>query len=277
MFGHTKTPIPRPPSRVVAFHRRGKKPHPGVLSTTLTMVRASSRARARRRRAGAAVETTAREGIVVPFVHRSFGRSVGRSLARSLGRSLGRRVRSAARRARASTSRSCVPGARARARGRETDASEARVIERVHRNDAFDDAVGDDVARARVAEAGQRKATSSGPAAAAATTHAERGGLGGGPVTTSDVHVLVVDDEENMSNGDVESVETVWVQGDDGVGGEEALELLRRGTEFHLLLTDVMMPGVDGPALLQIVRNDERLRDMPVVMMSANEHGESGV
>ena len=40
--------------------------------------------------------------------------------------------------------------------------------------------------------------------------------------------------------------------------GEEALELLRRGTEFHLLLTDVMMPGVDGPALLQIERNDER-------------------
>ena len=78
-----------------------------------------------------------------------------------------------------------------------------------------------------------------------------------------------------MSNGDVESVETVWVQGDDGVEREEALELLRRGTEFHLLLTDVMMPGVDGPALLQIVRNDERLRDMPVVMMSANEHSET--
>ena len=77
-----------------------------------------------------------------------------------------------------------------------------------------------------------------------------------------------------MSNGDVESVETVWVQGDDGVERGEALSS-SPSTEFHLLLTDVMMPGVDGPALLQIVRNDERLRDMPVVMMSAAEHSET--
>jgi hypothetical protein len=38
--------------------------------------------------------------------------------------------------------------------------------------------------------------------------------------------------------------------------GQEALALLHAGTQFNLLLTDVMMPDVDGPTLLHYVRND---------------------
>ena len=130
--------------------------------------------------------------------------------------------------------------------------------------------------RARgVAETGTMRATSGDEATTTTTTHAERGGLGGGPVTTSDVHVLVVDDERICRTVTSSLLKRCGYRVTMASSGEEALELLRRGTEFHLLLTDVMMPGVDGPALLQIVRNDERLRDMPVVMMSANEHSET--
>ena len=50
--------------------------------------------------------------------------------------------------------------------------------------------------------------------------------------------------------------------------------MLASGTEFNLLLTDVMMPDVDGPALLHRVREDPDLHEMPVVMMSSNEHAE---
>ena len=56
--------------------------------------------------------------------------------------------------------------------------------------------------------------------------------------------------------------------------GREALALLERGIEFNLLLTDVMMPDVDGPALLHRVREDPDLFEMPVVMMSSNEHAD---
>lgn len=116
----------------------------------------------------------------------------------------------------------------------------------------------------------------SGDDATTTTTSAERGGgRGGGPVTTSEVHVLVVDDERICRTVTSSLLRRCGYRVTTASSGEEALELLRRGTEFHLLLTDVMMPGVDGPALLQIVRNDERLRDMPVVMMSANEHSET--
>ena len=94
-------------------------------------------------------------------------------------------------------------------------------------------------------------------------------------VRVADVHVLVVDDERICSTVTSLLLRNCGYRVTTASSGEEALELLRRGIEFHLLLTDVMMPGIDGPALLQIVRNDERLRDMPVIMMSANEHSET--
>ena len=57
--------------------------------------------------------------------------------------------------------------------------------------------------------------------------------------------------------------------------GEEAMALLERGTQFNLLLTDVMMPDVDGPTLLNYVRNNSLYQEMPVVMMSSNEHADT--
>ena len=56
--------------------------------------------------------------------------------------------------------------------------------------------------------------------------------------------------------------------------GQEALALLERNTSFNLLLTDVMMPDVDGPTLLHYVRTAPFYQEMPVVMMSSNEHAE---
>ena len=53
------------------------------------------------------------------------------------------------------------------------------------------------------------------------------------------------------------------------------MDLLERGTQFNLLLTDVMMPDVDGPTLLNYVRNNSFYQEMPVVMMSSNEHADT--
>ena len=55
--------------------------------------------------------------------------------------------------------------------------------------------------------------------------------------------------------------------------GLQAIEKLRShppGT-FDLVLTDVMMPDVDGMELLRHVRADAALSGVPVVLMSANE------
>ena len=48
--------------------------------------------------------------------------------------------------------------------------------------------------------------------------------------------------------------------------GEEALEILARGEEFALLISDVVMPGMDGPAMVQRAR--ETRPDLPILFMS---------
>jgi signal transduction histidine kinase/serine phosphatase RsbU (regulator of sigma subunit) len=58
--------------------------------------------------------------------------------------------------------------------------------------------------------------------------------------------------------------------------GRQALELLR-AEGADLVLADVMMPGLDGFGLLEAVREDERLRRTPFVMLSARAGEEAAV
>ncbi|MGK5683803.1 SpoIIE family protein phosphatase [Actinoplanes sp. URMC 104] len=58
--------------------------------------------------------------------------------------------------------------------------------------------------------------------------------------------------------------------------GRAALEAIRRFPP-DLLLTDVMMPRMDGFALVRAVRADEATRALPVIMLSARAGDESGV
>ena len=51
--------------------------------------------------------------------------------------------------------------------------------------------------------------------------------------------------------------------------------LSERGTQFNLLLTDVMMSDVDGPTLLHSRSQQPFYQEMPVVMMSSNEHADT--
>ncbi|WP_316238939.1 ATP-binding protein [Bradyrhizobium sp. SZCCHNR1015] len=58
--------------------------------------------------------------------------------------------------------------------------------------------------------------------------------------------------------------------------GVAALEAVRRRRP-DLVLTDVMMPGLDGFGLLRALRGDAQLRDIPVVMLSARAGEEAKV
>ncbi len=50
--------------------------------------------------------------------------------------------------------------------------------------------------------------------------------------------------------------------------GQTALPLLKSG-KFDFLVTDWNMPGMDGLTLLKSVRADENLKNMPVLMVTA--------
>jgi CheY-like chemotaxis protein len=51
-------------------------------------------------------------------------------------------------------------------------------------------------------------------------------------------------------------------------GGERALTKMRV-EQPDLVVLDVMMPGMDGPAILKRMRGDAELRHIPVVFMTA--------
>jgi signal transduction histidine kinase/CheY-like chemotaxis protein len=59
--------------------------------------------------------------------------------------------------------------------------------------------------------------------------------------------------------------------------GQEALEALRSGPRFDLVLSDVMMPRMDGMQLLAAIRSSEQLRRTPVVLLSARAGQEAAV
>jgi PAS domain S-box-containing protein len=59
-------------------------------------------------------------------------------------------------------------------------------------------------------------------------------------------------------------------------GGEEALAAARRARP-DLILTDVMMPGLDGFGLLEKLRGDPELRGVPVIVLSARAGDEAKV
>ena len=51
--------------------------------------------------------------------------------------------------------------------------------------------------------------------------------------------------------------------------GPEALQALAAGALPDLVLLDVMLPKIDGFALLKQIRADERLKGLPVVIVSS--------
>jgi CheY-like chemotaxis protein len=58
--------------------------------------------------------------------------------------------------------------------------------------------------------------------------------------------------------------------------GQEALDLVRAG-KFDLVLLDVMMPEMNGYQVLQYMKADRALRDIPVIMISAMDEIDSVV
>ncbi len=55
---------------------------------------------------------------------------------------------------------------------------------------------------------------------------------------------------------------------DEAGDGVAALEKLR-GSEFDFVITDIGMPTMNGFELLSAIKKDERLRHLPVLMVTA--------
>ncbi len=87
--------------------------------------------------------------------------------------------------------------------------------------------------------------------------------------------ILLADD-----NADMRSYVSQALGGDYEViavsSGEHALRAAREQRP-HLILTDVMMPGLDGFGLMNALRSDSSLRDVPIIMISARAGEEARI
>ena len=81
--------------------------------------------------------------------------------------------------------------------------------------------------------------------------------------------VLVVDDDEAILDAVRELLEDGGYQVATATNGAEALEYLHNEPAPSALLVDMMMPVMDGWQLLQKMKADPQLAQLPVIAMSA--------
>lgn len=87
--------------------------------------------------------------------------------------------------------------------------------------------------------------------------------------------ILVVDDYEDNRFTLVRRLKrSGFMDVEVATNGREAIEKLENGS-FDLLLLDIMMPEMDGYEVLARVKKDMRLRNIPVVMISAADQIDS--
>lgn len=81
--------------------------------------------------------------------------------------------------------------------------------------------------------------------------------------------VLIVEDDDALARM-LKKVVSQIADPDLAYDGEEALKLLRAGTtQYRLVLTDIMMPRLDGHALAKEMKKDRQLSMIPVIMLTA--------
>jgi sigma-B regulation protein RsbU (phosphoserine phosphatase) len=88
--------------------------------------------------------------------------------------------------------------------------------------------------------------------------------------------LLVVDDDELNRDLLARRLRTEGYDVVLGRDGKHALELIHSGT-FALILLDVMMPGLDGLAVLAILRATHSTTDLPIIMVTAKDKSEDVV
>jgi len=80
--------------------------------------------------------------------------------------------------------------------------------------------------------------------------------------------ILAVDDEPNIVRLIQVNLERMGYQVETANNGVQALEKIR-ASRPDLVVSDVMMPEMDGFELLSTIRRDPALEDLPVIMLTA--------
>jgi two-component system chemotaxis sensor kinase CheA len=80
--------------------------------------------------------------------------------------------------------------------------------------------------------------------------------------------ILIAEDEETVSSLLEFIISSKGHEVHVSPDGEHALKTLQGGEDFDLLLTDIKMPKMDGRQLIESLQKQEKLADLPIVIMS---------
>jgi EAL domain-containing protein (putative c-di-GMP-specific phosphodiesterase class I) len=83
-----------------------------------------------------------------------------------------------------------------------------------------------------------------------------------------DTAVLVVDDEEQLRRLIQRMLSKAGLAVQTAASGEEALDFVRRGRRFDTIVSDLMMPGMDGMQFLREIRQLDL--DVPMIFLTGN-------
>jgi two-component system alkaline phosphatase synthesis response regulator PhoP len=86
--------------------------------------------------------------------------------------------------------------------------------------------------------------------------------------------ILMIEDDKGMVNLGRLMLEGAGYEVLAAYNGSEGLKMLRKN-QVDLVLLDIMMVGMDGWEVLDEIKSDEALRDLPVIMLTAREQREN--
>ena len=82
-------------------------------------------------------------------------------------------------------------------------------------------------------------------------------------------NILVADDEKDIR---IFTDRTLTREGHTvtlAIDGEEATSYMNQN-DYDLVILDIMMPNMNGPEVVKYMKNDERLRNVPILLFSAS-------
>lgn len=79
--------------------------------------------------------------------------------------------------------------------------------------------------------------------------------------------ILIIEDEQLLLNILKMKFEKLGFIVEGAIDAREAFSLLQN-KEVHLILLDLLLPGIDGYAILKKLKGDEKLKRIPVIVVS---------
>ncbi|MFC2091375.1 response regulator, partial [Elusimicrobiota bacterium] len=79
--------------------------------------------------------------------------------------------------------------------------------------------------------------------------------------------VLIIDDEESIRNLCQRALDKIDISSESAMSAEEGLKMIETD-QYDVILLDIMLPGMDGLQLLDIIK--KRQKDMEVIMLTGN-------